>query len=216
MIRNKTRQKNVMRSSIRAMVNAMNSSCVRDRTQTYSQEQTCSQKQNRRAFNCSTGQATRLPRAGVDVDAVEPDIGMRHWCVSMHDEFAVVFIRVEKLVANPDEIVGILALDRNAGADAGVHEQKVSAAVTVVQALQEQFVGPREYRDKAAAQLSGGFAVARMNAVGGQCLQRAELLPMRKKALVSKKAFHQGLVIAAQAHRAVFDDTNSQRVNNGF
>src|SRR5439155_26140577 len=39
MIRNKTRQKNVMRSSIHAMVNAVNGSCVRDRTQTYLQDQ---------------------------------------------------------------------------------------------------------------------------------------------------------------------------------
>ena len=98
---------------------------------------TYSQDKNRRAFNCSTGQATRLPRAGVDIDAVGPDIGMRHRCVSMHDELAVVFIRVEKLVANPGEIVAVLALEGNAGADAGVHEQKISAAVTVVQALQE-------------------------------------------------------------------------------
>src|SRR5437773_4386414 len=162
MIRNKTRQKNVMRSSIHAMVNAVNGSCVRDRTQTYLQNQ------NRRAFNCSTGQATRLPRAGVDVDAVGPDVGMRHWCVSMHDEFAVVFIRVEKLVTNPGEIIAVLVLEGNAGADASVHEQKISAAVTVVQALQKQFVGPREYREKATAQLHCGFAVARMNAVGGQ------------------------------------------------
>src|SRR5207249_1883035 len=122
----------------------------------------------------------------------------------------------EKLVANPDEIIGVLVFEGNAGADAGVHEQKISAAVTVVQALQEQFVGPREYREKASAQLSGGFAVARMNAVGGQCLKRAQLLPMGKKALVSKKAFHQGFVIAAQAHRAIFDDTDSERVDDGF
>jgi hypothetical protein len=51
----------------------------------------------------------------------------------MNDKVSVVLRRVEKLMANPEQIVEVLPLDRNARANPGMDEQEVSAAETVVE-----------------------------------------------------------------------------------
>jgi hypothetical protein len=55
-----------------------------------------------------------------------------------------------------------------------------------------------------------------MNAVGGEGLQRAQLPPMGKGAGVPKEFLHQGLVVAAQADRVIFDHADSQLVDDGL
>ena len=98
-------------------------------------------------------------------------IGMWHRRVAVNDEFAVVPAgRIEKFVTDPEQIVRILTLERNAGAYAGVHEQKISAAIDVSQSPQEQFVESREDGEKASAQVRRRFVASRMNAVGGEGL----------------------------------------------
>ena len=99
-----------------------------------------SQNQNRCALDRDAGESSRPPRSGVDVDSVLPDIGMRHWRVAVNDEFTVVLCRVEKLMTNPEQIVVVLLLDRDVRANAGMHEQEISAAKAVAEALQEQLV----------------------------------------------------------------------------
>ena len=91
------------------------------------------QNQNRRALDGDAGQSSGAPRCGVDVDAVLSDVGMRHRRVAMNDKFSVVLRRVEKLMTNPEQIVEVLPLDRNARANPGMDEQEVSAAETVVE-----------------------------------------------------------------------------------
>ena len=89
----------------------------------------------------------------------------------MHDDLAVVSLQLQELAPDPDEIVGVLLLDADAGTNAGMHEQKISARVTVVQALQEQFVGSRQQREQAATQILRAVAIARLDIVGGERLQ---------------------------------------------
>src|SRR5882672_746620 len=117
---------------------------------------------------------------------------------------------MKELVTDPEQIIAVLSFDRNAGTYTGVHEQKISAAIAVVQAPQEQFVEPGKDGEKAAAQVRRRFVGSPMNAIGGEGLQRAQLLPIGKGAGISKEILHQGLVVAAQAHRVIFDHANSQ------
>jgi hypothetical protein len=108
-----------------------------------------------------------VPSACVDVDSVRPDIGMRHRCMAVNDESSVRLRRVEELVTNPYEIVDILPFDRNAGTNAGVYKQEISAAKTVAEASQEQIVRMRKNATKAPLQV--GFRLPprmRENSIG--------------------------------------------------
>ncbi len=92
-----------------------------------------SQNQYRCALDGNAGQSSGAPSSGVDVDPVLLDVGMRHRRMAMNDKVSVVLRRVEKLMANPEQIVEVLPLDRNARANPGMDEQEVSAAETVVE-----------------------------------------------------------------------------------
>ena len=116
-----------------------------------------SQEKNRRSFDRDAGQSSRSPRTSIDVDSVAPDIRMRHRRVTVHNESFVVSRRVEELVANPDQIVEILSLDRDVRTNAGVNEQEIAAAELIAQALHEQFVCTRKGVEKAAMQIDGGL-----------------------------------------------------------
>src|ERR1700733_13950144 len=102
------------------------------------------QNQNRRAFDGDAGERSRSPRAGVDVHPVSPDVGMRHRRVAMNDEFAVGPRRVEKFLTNPEQIVEVLLLNRNAWTNACMHEQEVAAAKAAAEALQKDLMCTRE------------------------------------------------------------------------
>src|SRR3979409_2661637 len=86
-----------------------------------------SQNQNRCALDSNAGEGSRAPRPGVDVDSVMPDIGMWHRRMAVDDKHSVVLCRVEELVTNPEQILEILLLDRDAGANTGMYKQEISA-----------------------------------------------------------------------------------------
>ena len=108
-----------------------------------------SQNQNRCALDSNAGKSSRAPRPGVDVDSVRPDVGMRHRRMAVNDNHAVVLYRVEELVTNPKQILGILLLDRNARANTSMNKQEISAIKTVTETLQKQFVCSRKGAAKA-------------------------------------------------------------------
>src|SRR6266850_7752696 len=93
-----------------------------------------SQNQNRCALDSNAGEGSRAPRPGVDVDSVMPDIGMWHRRMAVNDNHSVVLCRVEELVTNPEQILKILPLDRDAGANAGMYKQEISAIKTAAEA----------------------------------------------------------------------------------
>src|SRR5215207_9320859 len=138
-----------------------------------------SQEHDRRVFNRDARQGSRSPRAGIDVDSVVPDIRMRHWRMTVHDESFVIPCGLEELVPNPDQIVHILLFDRDVWANAGVSEQKIAAAELIAQTLHEQFVGTRKRGEKAALQIEGSLgAVVRLDEVGCKRLHAAQWLPV--------------------------------------
>src|SRR5258708_23682890 len=95
-----------------------------------------SQNQNRCALDGNAGKSSRAPRPGVDVDSVRPDVGMRHRRMAVNDNHAVVLYRVEKLVTNPEQILQILLLDRDARPNTGMNQKEISAIKTIRKTLQ--------------------------------------------------------------------------------
>src|SRR5260370_1110385 len=152
------------------------------------------------------GQGSAAPRCGVDVDPVPLDVRMRHRCMAMNDKFSVVRRRVQKFMTNPEQIMEVLLLDRNARANAGMDEQEVSAAKTVTETLQEQLVCTRKGTPKATMRIDFdlGLRPARTDAVGCKGLHAGQLQPGTEVGRIPEKVLHQAFVISAQAHRASF------------
>jgi len=81
----------------------------------------------------------------------------------------VIRRRVEKLVADPAQVLRILLRQRDARPDAGMDEQEVAAAEAVAQALQEQFVGAGKGADEGLLQVECRVAGAERDAeLGGE------------------------------------------------
>ena len=100
----------------------------------------------RRSGSCS-------PRGGVNIDSVGANVWMRHRRMTVHDESLVFPRAVEELITNPDQIVNILLLNRNARTNARMHEQEIAATELVAQALHHQFVRTWKHVEKAATHL---------------------------------------------------------------
>src|SRR6185436_18949390 len=99
--------------------------------------------------------------------------------VTMHDESFVIPRRLEELVPNPDQIVNVLLLDGDVGANAGMHEQEIAATELIAQTLHEQFVFTWKRVKKAALQIEGRVSVGvQLNAVGCKRLHAAQRLPI--------------------------------------
>ena len=174
------------------------------------------QNQNRRALDGDAGQGSRAPRAGVDVDSIMPDIGMRHRRVTVNHKLSMVPRGVEELVADPEQVVEILPLDRNGWANTSMYEQEISAAKTRAETLQQQFVRAWKGIPKAVVQFGFDHPRARINAVGCKRLHAADLQPWTETGRIAKEALHQALVVAAQANGAIFDQPDCQHIDHGL
>ena len=64
--------------------------------------------------------------------------------VAVDDDLAVVLARMQELVADPQQIVALLPLERNARADAGMDEEIVSFDVRQRQAAHELHMAARD------------------------------------------------------------------------
>ena len=89
-------------------------------------------------------------RPGVDGDAVRVVLDHRHDGVAVHDLEAEVGGRAQERLANPDQVVAILRLERDARADAGVHEQVAADAQRQRAGVEEIQVLRREGHDERA------------------------------------------------------------------
>ena len=100
-------------------------------------------------------------------------------------------------MTNPEQILKILPLDRDARANTGMYKQEISAVKTVAETLQEQFVCTRKGAAKAPMQFDFSFdrPRARRYAIGCKGMHAAQLQPRTKVGGVSKEILHQGLVI---------------------
>lgn len=98
----------------------------------------CLQHENCGAFDCDTGQHAAAPGAGIDIDAIVTDIDMRDGRMPVHDDLSMIPLGNQKFVANPEQIMLILRMDRNGGAYAGMNEEKIAAFEGVSKTLQEQ------------------------------------------------------------------------------
>ncbi len=62
---------------------------------------------------------------------------MVHGSVAVHDDFAVIHCRIQELIANPEQIFGILLPHGDTRPYSRVDEQKISANEAVAQALEK-------------------------------------------------------------------------------
>ena len=99
-----------------------------------------------------------MPRAGVDIDSIVTNVGMRDRRVAVNDKFSVVVCRIQKFVTDPKQIRAILLINRDVGTDAGVDEQEIATMKTVLETLQEQFVRVGKQLAKATMQIGRGVS----------------------------------------------------------
>ena len=91
-------------------------------------KQHCLQEHDRCSLDRDAGEHSGPNGAGVDVDSIRADVGMRNRCVAVDDQFAVIKIRVEKFAADPEQVVKLLSFEGNAGTNAGMNEQQIAAS----------------------------------------------------------------------------------------
>src|SRR4051812_28831411 len=73
-------------------------------------------------LDAERGQDSAMIGAGVDPDPVAPLVHLRDDRVAVDDDEAMLLRVAEKRLADPPQIVRILVLDGEAGADAGMDE----------------------------------------------------------------------------------------------
>src|SRR5215467_2161053 len=81
------------------------------------------QKANALRFEGSACQPPGHEGAGVDIDSIRAHVGLLDRSVAVHHDFPEVGATVEERLANPQEVVAVLALERDAGPDPGVAEK---------------------------------------------------------------------------------------------
>ena len=91
-----------------------------------------------------TGQAAGPAGAGVDADAIEAHRRLGLDGMAVHDDLAEVAPRAQERLADPQQIVGALLVERHARAHAGVDEQIVAGLVAQLEALEELGVRARQ------------------------------------------------------------------------
>jgi len=174
-----------------------------------------SQEEERRSFDRNTSQSSRAPCGSVDVDSIVPDIRMRHRRMTMHDESSVTPRRVEELITNPNQIIGILMLNRDIRANAGVHEQEIAATELIAQASHDQIVCTGKRVNKVAMQVEGCLVlVAQLDAVRCKRLHPAQLQPVRQERRVLKEPLHHSFVVAAQTHCAMDNESHREQIEH--
>ena len=70
---------------------------------------------------------------------------MAHRCVAVHDEFPEILLALQKLLANPQQVILLLFGQWHARADAGVDEEEVTAGECQPQ-LAEKLKVPARHR----------------------------------------------------------------------
>ena len=85
------------------------------------------------AFEHKACQSTRHIGAGVDVDPVRQHFGPVGRSMAMNDALAEVYFAIEKLLSDPQQILGILPIEGDAGPDTGMTQEVRSGARTCSQ-----------------------------------------------------------------------------------
>src|ERR1700723_2318716 len=111
------------------------------------------QKLNRCTFQDDTGESSRSPCAGVDVNSIGSHVWMCNRRMSVNDVFAVLQRRIEELFTDPEQIFHCLLVEWNLRTNAGMHEEIISATNPRLQALQEQLMSPRKGAKKSLTQI---------------------------------------------------------------
>src|SRR5262245_17424140 len=99
----------------------------------------------------------------------------------MDDELAEIFLAVEKLVPDPEQVVLPLLVERNPRPDTGMDEEEIAAEEEWFQALQKPQMIARHRRLERPDQLGllGCTGIKRgLDTVGHQGLQSADLSPV--------------------------------------
>src|SRR5262249_697523 len=104
------------------------------------------------ALEGERGEAAGGEGAGVDADAAGADLGLDRDAVAMDDDGAVIGRRIEKRLADPQQVVAQLALEADAGPDPGMHEQVVADPMLQPEAADELEMAGRHAMRHALAQ----------------------------------------------------------------
>jgi len=80
------------------------------------------------ALQDQAGEAARAVGAGVDADAVGPNIGLGLDRVAVHHPLIEALVGLQERVADPNHVAFLLVVDGDTGAQAGVNEQIIPIA----------------------------------------------------------------------------------------
>src|ERR1700744_959354 len=84
-----------------------------------------SQRQHATALDCQQRQIPGRVGSGIDIGTVGADVRCADGRMAMDDEFTEIFLAVEKLVPDPEQIVFLLFVERNSRPDTGMDEEKI-------------------------------------------------------------------------------------------
>ena len=113
-----------------------------------------------------------MPGAGVDVDSIVANVGIRIRRVP------VPWSRwgLKEIVANPEKVDDVLPIERNHRTNTGMDEQVIAAADPWHEAFQEERVCTRESLEGLAMEIASRCRVRRrMHAIGGQRRRASKL-----------------------------------------
>src|SRR5262249_5851689 len=119
--------------------------------------------------------------ASIDIDAIGPDLGLRYRRMPVDNDLAKIPLVVEKLLANPTEVLLALRLKRNARTDTGMHEEVTPATKPGNQLIEEGAVRRWRGLEKGGRQirkLRRRDLMRHLDPIGHQGIEPAQLLPM--------------------------------------
>jgi hypothetical protein len=79
------------------------------------------------ALENEAGQTAGRVCAGIDVNAVRPDVGHFRWRVTMDDDLAKVLLVQQEVVADPEQIMFALPRKWNPRSHAGMRKKEIAA-----------------------------------------------------------------------------------------
>ena len=96
-------------------------------------------------LKCKAGELPGGVGAGVEINAVRKDLRLGDWRMAVHHDLFERAGMFEKVVSYPQQIMSALLCQRYARANAGMHEEIISADVGIAQPLQEIAVTARQH-----------------------------------------------------------------------
>jgi hypothetical protein len=151
------------------------------------------------------GQAAGGKGAGVDADPIGPDVRVVGDGVPMHHDPAMRLAEVEEVVADIEDVLRSLPVDRDARTDAGMHEEIIPLDMMEREAAQPAQMPGRQEPGQLGAQMGESLHAFRRTRLGVDAVaveggRPAVIEPRRPDRGILQEVEHRLLVIAEQVH----------------